>query len=130
VSLSEKRYSKTHEWAAREGELIVVGVSDYAVEQLNREIVFVELPPVGKSFSQGETFGVIEAVKTAADLYAPISGTVEAVNERIANDVNILAQDPEGEGWLIKLRPTAPEEWDGLMSPEAYQDFIQHEGQH
>jgi glycine cleavage system H protein len=130
VSLSEKRYSKTHEWGAREGELIVVGVSDYAVEQLNREIVFVELPPVGKSFSQGETFGVIEAVKTAADLYAPISGTVEAVNERIANDVNILAQDPEGEGWLIKLRPTAPEEWDGLMSPEAYQDFIQHEGQH
>ncbi|MCX7626092.1 MAG: glycine cleavage system protein GcvH [Candidatus Sumerlaeaceae bacterium] len=130
MALSEKRYAKTHEWAAREGELIVVGVSEFAVEQLNREIVFVELPPPGKVVSAGQSFGTVEAVKTAADLYAPVSGVVEEVNAQVLDDPNFLAQDPEGAGWLIKVRPNAHEEWNSLLSEQDYRDFLKQEGHH
>lgn len=124
------RYTKTHEWARQEGELIAVGITPYAVEQLNREIVFVELPSVGRSVEQGDTFGVIEAVKTAADLYAPVSGTIEEVNNAVAENPSLLAESPEGDGWLVKIRPTRPEQWQTLLTADEYRTHIENEGHH
>lgn len=130
MAWSEKRYTKTHEWAARDGELIAVGVSEFAIEQLNREIVFVELPPRGKAVTAGESFGSIEAVKTAADLYCPVSGVVEDVNDQVLDDPNVLAQDPEGTGWLIKIRPTTIDDWNALLTEDEYRDLLTQEGHH
>ncbi len=124
------RFSKTHEWARSEGEVVVVGITEYAVEQLNKEIVFVELPPVGKTIKQGETFGVVEAVKTAADLYAPLSGTVEEINSVVSEEPSLLAQDPVNSGWLIKIRPSQPAEWDALLTAEQYKKLLEEEGHH
>ncbi|MGB9692250.1 MAG: glycine cleavage system protein GcvH [Candidatus Sumerlaeaceae bacterium] len=130
MSCQEIRFSKTHEWARADGELATIGITDYAVEQLNKEIVYVELPPLGKTVKQGETFGVVEAVKTAADLYAPLSGTVEEVNSTISEDPSPLCQDPQGEGWLIKIRPADPAEWGRLMNADDYKKFVEEEGHH
>jgi glycine cleavage system H protein len=118
------RFSKTHEWARRDGDIATIGITDYAVEQLNREIVFVELPPPGKAVRADEACGVVEAVKTAADLYAPLSGTVEEVNSAVVDDPALLAQDPQGTGWLMRIRLSSPQEWDNLLTSEQYQQLI------
>lgn len=123
------RFTRSHEWARR-GEQITVGITDYAVEQLNKEIVFVELPQVGKQVKAGEAFGVIEAVKTAADLYAPVSGTVTEVNSELTDNPSLLAEDPYGKGWIAKIAPSALNEWDQLLSETDYKHVIQSEEHH
>jgi glycine cleavage system H protein len=130
MSSNTIRFSKTHEWARRDGDQIVVGVTNYAVDQLNREIVFVELPEVGKNVKQGETFGVIEAVKTASDLYAPMSGEIIESNMLVSDNPNLVAEDPEGAGWLIKIGPSDWSEWEQLLDSEEYQTYIQSEEHH
>jgi glycine cleavage system H protein len=121
---ADLRYLKSHEWARRDGDLITVGVSDYAVEQLNREIVFLELPPVGRQVKQGSPFGVIEAVKAAYDLYAPVSGTIEESSQAVVDDPSLAGNDPFGAGWLIKIRPDSPGDWDNLLSGDDYQKVL------
>jgi len=100
--LGERRYSETHEWVAVDGSVATVGITDFAQSQLG-DVVFLELPRKGQRLAAGEAFGVIESVKAASDLYAPLAGTVVEVNERLAANPELVNTDPLGEGWLIKV---------------------------
>ncbi len=113
-------YTKTHEWARREpsGE-IVVGITAHAQEEL-RDIVFIEPPKIGKALRQGEPAAVIESVKAAFDIYAPVSGTVTRVNERVAASPQVVNQDCYADGWLFAIAPDSPEELANLMPADAY----------
>jgi glycine cleavage system H protein len=124
---ADTRYLKSHEWARRDGDLVVVGISDFAVDALNKEIVYVELPEVGRKVQQGQTFGVIESVKAASDLYAPVSGTVAAVNEAVTSDPNAVSEDPFGGGWMIKIQPDSAAEFDSLLDAGAYEQVCAEE---
>jgi glycine cleavage system H protein len=115
------KYTKDHEWALVEGEVATVGITDHAQRELG-DIVFVELPKVGAEVKAGQSFGTIEAVKTVAELYAPVSGTVEAVNEALAADAGVINTDPYGNGWIIKIK--AAGDSSELISPAEYQKLI------
>lgn len=115
------KYTKDHEWAKLEGAVATVGVTDHAQRELG-DIVFVELPKVGAAVKAGESFGTIEAVKTVAELYAPVSGTIEAVNTALSADAGVINQDPYGNGWIIKVKVAGPQ--DGLMDAAAYKALI------
>jgi glycine cleavage system H protein len=123
----QARYAKTHEWARREDGEIVCGISDHAQESLS-DIVYVELPEVGDVFEQGESFGVVESVKAASDLYAPVSGEIVAVNQALETTPELVNQDPYGEGWMIRIRPSRPEEFEQLLDAEAYAALVAEEG--
>jgi len=114
------RYRASHEYARKEGAEVVVGISDHAQESLG-DIVFVELPEVGKSLKQGEAFGVVESVKAASDLYMPLTGKVVAVNEALQGDPALVNKDCYGAGWMIRIAPTAAAEWEGLLDAAAYE---------
>jgi len=114
------RYRISHEYARKDGANVVAGISDHAQDSLG-DIVFVELPSVGKTLKQGEAFGVVESVKAASDLYMPMSGTIVAVNENLQGDPALVNKDCYGSGWMIKFSPTNPSEWDGLMDAAAYE---------
>ena len=113
------RYSESHEYVKSEGELVRVGISAFAVDQLG-DIVFVELPEVGASLTQGSSFGSVGSVKAVEDMLCPIDGTVEARNEAVLASPEELQNDPYGEGWLLLLRPSAPAQVDGLMDAASY----------
>ena len=113
------RYADSHEYARAEGELVRVGISAFAVDQLG-DIVFVELPEVGASLSQGSSFGSVESVKAVEDVIAPISGTIEARNEAVLASPEELQNDPYGEGWLLLVRPSDPAQLEGLMTAATY----------
>ncbi|MDM7958909.1 MAG: glycine cleavage system protein GcvH [Synechococcus sp. WH 8007] len=113
------RYSDSHEYVKSEGELVRVGISAFAVDQLG-DIVFVELPEVGDSLTQGSSFGSVESVKAVEDMLSPIDGTVEARNEAVLASPEELQNDPYGEGWLLLVRPSAPGQIDGLMDAASY----------
>jgi len=123
----EARYAKTHEWARKDGDKIVCGISDHAQESLS-DIVYVELPEVGDTFERGDTFGVVESVKAASDLYMPMGGEISAVNETLGSSPELVNQDPYGKGWLIRFSPSDPTEFDGLMDGAAYEAFVAEEG--
>ncbi len=114
------RYRSSHEWARKDGALIVAGISDHAQDALG-DIVFIELPAVGKTIKQGEAFGVVESVKAASDVYMPLSGKIVSVNGTLAGDPALVNREPYAGGWLISFEPTNPAEWDGLLTPEAYE---------
>ncbi len=116
------KYTEDHEWIKIEGDIAVIGITDYAQGELG-DIVFLELPGEGDSFSQGDAFGSIEAVKTVADLYAPVSGEIAGVNEKLEDTPELVNQDSYGDGWLIKLKMNNTAETDGLMDAETY---VQH----
>lgn len=118
------RYLKSHEWARLDGDVVTVGISDFAVEQLNHEIVYVELPEVGKQLAAGDTYGVIESVKAASDLYAPVAGIVAEVNDAVVNDPNKVSEGPYSDGWMIKIKPDNASELDSLLSPEDYEKQV------
>ena len=120
------RYSKEHEWVANEEATATVGITDYAQEQLG-EIVFVELPAVGDTVSKDDPFGVIESVKAASDIYAPVSGTVVEVNEDLPESPEVINEDPYGDGWLIKVRVSDPDELEDLMNGEEYEEMVAKE---
>lgn len=120
-------YTKDHEWLKVEGKRGIVGITDFAQGELG-DIVFVELPPVGDRVSRGATFGTVEAVKTVADLYAPVSGEVLKVNEGLAEDAAKVNSDPYGEGWMIQIRIEDASELEDLLSPEDYESMIRDAG--
>ncbi|MCS7039921.1 MAG: glycine cleavage system protein GcvH [Anaerolineae bacterium] len=120
---SNARYAKTHEWARIEGDLVVVGISDYAQDALS-DVVFVELPAVGSTVSAGTAVAVVESVKAAEDVYSPVSGEVVAVNEKLADKPELVNADPYGEAWFFKVRPSNLSELDGLMDAAAYEAFL------
>jgi glycine cleavage system H protein len=113
------RYTNTHEWARKEGDLFVYGITDHAQEALS-DIVFLELPDVGARFSKGVTIGAVESVKAASDLYLPLSGEIVEVNEALISSPDTLNSDPYGEAWLVKFRADQPDQWESLLTPEAY----------
>jgi glycine cleavage system H protein len=113
------RYSKAHEWVSGDGDLLKVGISDYAQDQLG-DIVYVELPEVGVTLDQGEEFGTVESVKAVSELLMPISGEVVAVNMELEDSPELVTDDPYGGGWMIEVKPNAPGQWDALMDHKAY----------
>jgi glycine cleavage system H protein len=122
----EARYAESHEWARQDGAEIVVGISDYAQESLS-DIVYVELPEVGDTLEQGDSFGVVESVKAASDVYAPVGGEVVAVNTELEDTPELVNQDPFGAGWLIRLAPSDPSQFDDLMDSDAYEAMVAEE---
>ncbi len=117
------KYTKDHEWVRIEGEMAVIGITDYAQNQLG-DIVFIDIQTVGESLEKEEVFGAIEAVKTVADAFMPLSGTVEAVNETLESAPEMVNQDPYGEGWMIRIKISDPDQIGGLLTPEAYAQLI------
>ena len=125
----ELGYAATHEWAKQDEEgLIVVGISDHAQDALG-DIVYVELPEVGQQIVAGEEAGVVESVKAASDIYAPVSGAVEQINEGLEDSPETVNQDPYGDGWFFKLKVTDERELDDLLDAEAYQELCESEDQ-
>ena len=117
-------YTEEHEYVSRvSDEEVLVGVTDYAQNELS-DVVFVELPAVGKSFAKMEPFGTIEAVKAVSEIYTPVAGEVIAVNDALQDDPAVVNKDPYGDGWMIRLRVSDPSELDGLLGPDAYRALI------
>ncbi len=122
--MSELRYSSDHEWVRVEDDIAVVGITDYAQEQLG-DIVFVELPEVGASLAKADQAAVVESVKAASELYAPVGGEVTEVNEALADAPEAVNDDPLGGGWFFKLRLADAGEFDALMDEDAYKAFVE-----
>ena len=121
-------YTKTHEWAKREANEVVIGITAHAQEEL-RDVVFVELPKVGKAVKQGDPVAVIESVKAAFDIYAPVSGTLARVNEAVTKTPQLVNQDCYGKGWLFAITASAPDEFSKLLSSDVYNKQIQAKSQ-
>ena len=117
------RYTQDHEWLRTEGDQAVVGITAYAADELG-DVVFVELPAVGRRLAAREVFGVIESVKTASDLYTPIGGEIVEVNPALTGAPELVNSDPHGEGWMIRLRPDDPGAADALLDADAYRALI------
>ena len=120
---TDLRYTKDHEWVRVDGDEAVVGITDYATNQLG-DIVFVELPDVGRTLSQSATFGVVESVKAVSDLFSPVSGEVTSGNDALAAAPELVNSDPFGEGWMIRLKLASPTEVDELLDAAAYDALI------
>ena len=117
------RYSSEHTWARREGDWVTVGITDFAQEELG-EVLFLELPQVGRSVTAGEPFGVVESVKAVSDLFAPVSGTVTEVNARLDDEPERVNSEPYGDGWMIVIEASNPDDWQALLSADDYQATI------
>jgi glycine cleavage system H protein len=124
ASPAESKYTKEHEWVRLDGDTAVVGITAYAQQELG-DVVFVELPAPGASLTQGESFGVVESVKAASDLYAPLSGEVLEANGALADAPELVNSDPFGEGWMLKVRPADPADLDRLMDAAAYDSYTE-----
>lgn len=120
---AELKYSKDHEWVKIEGKVATIGITHHAQDQLG-DIVFVELPQIGKEFKAHDEFGVVESVKSVSSLYCPISGKVVAANNELANQAQLVNEDPYGKAWMIKIEFTDPNELDKLLSAEDYKKMV------
>ncbi len=124
---AELRYTDSHEWIREEGGGIVsVGITDYAQEALG-DVVYVELPEVGDVINTGDEAGIVESVKAASDIFAPVSGTVVAINEELTDAPQIINSSPYGDGWFFKIKLSDPDELDELLDAEAYQEVLDSE---
>ena len=117
------RYTKEHEWVRIDGDEATVGVTQYAADQLG-DVVFVDLPEVGRTLDQHATFGVVESVKAVSDLYAPLAGEVTAINEALATQPELVNGQPFGGGWMIRVRITDSAQADGLLDAAAYEQLV------
>jgi len=122
----ELKYTEEHEWVLVEGDLAMIGITDFAQDALG-DVVFVELPAVGTEVTTGKAFGVVESVKAVSDVYAPVSGTVEEINEELPDAPEIINTSPYGDGWMIKIRMSDLGELDRLMDAAAYQAHLAEE---
>jgi len=120
---SELKYTKDHEWVKKDGNIVTVGITDYAQGELG-DVVFVELPQVGDEVVKDDTFGSIEAVKAVADLFCPVSGSVTEINENLGDQPDIVNTDPYGGGWMVKIEMSDEAELDTLMASGDYQKHI------
>jgi len=124
VNLPEDiRYNESHEWARLEGDSVRIGISDYAQDSLG-DITYVELPQVGDVFHKGEEFGTVESTKAVSELFMPVGGEVTAVNTDLAEAPELINQDPYAAGWLLVVKPEAPEEMESLLKSEAYREMV------
>jgi glycine cleavage system H protein len=120
------RYSEEHEWVLVADGVATIGITDHAQEELG-DIVFVELPAIGAVLGKAATLGVVESVKAVSDVYAPIGGTVTAVNERLTGNPEVINEDPYGEGWMVKVTVSDAADVDGLMTAAQYREFVAQE---
>jgi len=120
------RFTKDHEWVRLDGDLAVVGITDYAQSQLG-DVVYVELPEIGRRVEQGKEAAVVESVKAASEVYAPVSGEVAEVNEALAADPAMVNADAMGDGWFLKVRLDDPKQLDGLMDEAAYKRLVEEQ---
>jgi glycine cleavage system H protein len=116
---ADRRYSKDHEWAQPQGALFAVGINDYAQDQLG-DIVFVELPAIGSTFAKGEEFGTVESVKAVSELFMPLAGEVVEINPALEESPEMVNNDPYGQGWMLKLKPSDPGSYESLLDQETY----------
>jgi glycine cleavage system H protein len=124
---SDLRYTREHEWARQDGDRVRVGITAYAQEQLG-DVVFVELPKVGAKVTAAKTFGVVESVKAVSDLFAPVSGEIVEVNAELPQKPETVNQDPYGRGWMIAVKPSNKADWDELLTPRQYEDYLAQGG--
>lgn len=120
------KYTREHEWARQKGTRIVIGITDFAQDQLG-DVVFVELPEIGDTVKKGESFGVVESTKAVSELFAPISGKVVEVNDPLADAPETINSDPYEEGWMIAVEPADPKEVEALMDVRAYRAFVEEQ---
>lgn len=118
------KYSSDHEWVRLDGDIATVGISNYAQEQLG-DVVFVELPKAGTAYTAGDEVGVVESVKAASEIYAPVGGEVTAVNDALTDEPGAINTDPMGEGWIFRMRIADSGEVDALMDEDAYTAFVE-----
>ena len=123
--MSEKKYTKEHEWVEVEGDTATVGITNHAQESLG-DIVFIDLPTVGKEAKSNEELCVIESVKAASDIYAPIDGEVIEINNNLSDDASIVNQDPENTGWIFKMKILNPDQYSSLMTLDEYLAFLEN----
>jgi glycine cleavage system H protein len=119
-------YSKDHEWVRVEGDIAVVGITDYAQDSLG-DVVYVEVPKVGEEFAANESFGSVESVKAVSEVFVPVSGEIAAINESLTDEPEKVNQDPYGEGWMIRVKMSNPGEVDSLLTAAEYEDFTKGE---
>jgi glycine cleavage system H protein len=124
VNPADLRYTKEHEWVRLEGDTALFGITDYAQNELG-DVVFVELPPPGTQVQQGESFGVVESVKAASDLYAPLSGEVVDSNTALTDEPDLVNKDPFAGGWMIRIRPSNSDEMKSLLEASQYDEFLE-----
>ncbi|MEX2535809.1 MAG: glycine cleavage system protein GcvH [Trueperaceae bacterium] len=122
----DRRYNKSHEWAREEDGVVTVGITDYAQDQLG-DVVFVELPATGKTVRAGDAVAVVESVKTASDIYAPVGGEVVGVNAALETRPELINEFPYGEGWLFRIRPGAGAKLSGLLDAAAYRSVTEED---
>ncbi|HWJ02540.1 MAG TPA: glycine cleavage system protein GcvH [Verrucomicrobiae bacterium] len=120
------KYTKDHEWIKVEGTKATIGITDHAQSALG-DVVFVELPAVGDSLEEGKPFGVVESVKAVSDIYAPVSGTVTAINETLLDSPEVVNQDAFGEAWMVEVEISDPAQLEGLMDAAQYEAFVKEE---
>jgi glycine cleavage system H protein len=120
------KYTREHEWARQKGTRIVVGITDFAQDQLG-DVVYVELPDIGDPVKKGESFGVVESTKAVSELFAPVTGKVVEVNDPLSDSPETINEDPYEEGWMIAIEPADPKELDALMDVKAYQAFVEEQ---
>jgi glycine cleavage system H protein len=120
------RYTREHEWARMKGDKVVVGITDFAQDQLG-DVVYVELPDVGDPVKKGEAFGVVESTKAVSELFAPISGKVVEVNDPLSDAPETINEDAYEEGWMIVIQPSDPKELESLMDAKAYRAFVEEQ---
>jgi glycine cleavage system H protein len=123
---AELKYTNDHEWIMEEGDMLVIGISDYAQDSLG-EIVYIELPSEGDEITKGDPFGAVESTKAVSDLYAPVSGDVMEVNEALLDAPETINEDPYGKGWMIKVKPYDPGELEDLMESASYMEHVENE---
>ncbi len=126
IFLDDRRYAPTHEWAKVEGDIATVGISDYAQHALS-DVVYVELPEVGTQVSKGDPVAVVESVKAAEDVYAPLSGEIVEINEELPDNPEWVNEDPYGKAWFFKIKMSNPAEYDELLDVEAYKKVVEEE---
>lgn len=122
---ADRKYAETHEWVMVEGDgIVVVGISDFAQDQLG-DIVYVDLPEAGGSVESGDTLAEVESTKSVGEVYAPVAGTIAAVNESLLETPELVNRDPYGDGWLLRIQPAAEPDLEGLMEAAAYQALVE-----
>jgi glycine cleavage system H protein len=119
----DRRYTETDEWAKLEGNVAIVGLTDYAQKEL-KDIVSIELPEVGREVRKGEELGVVDSIKASSSYYSPLTGEVVEVNEKLTSNPELVNKDPYGEGWVFKIRVENPGEYDSLLTPEKYAEKV------
>jgi len=123
IDLSQLKFSKTHEWFSLDADLGTIGITQHAQEEIS-DVVFVELPKVGKNVAQGEEIAVVESVKAAFSIYAPVSGTMTEVNEALAKDPGLINRSPYEQGWIVRMKLKSPAEAESLMDQKQYDEWV------